>query len=196
VNEALIPYQTSCSFKIMIHGMALMKFPSQLSQETHYVTTCCLIQWHVHTVKLFFPYGVFGTIFNKKAVELLIKTVFCKQPLEDAHSRKVCPRLEESLADESMAFEKGMHICDLMDWHATMHIHREYKTWNTPGHCMLGDWILGFNENYCELGSSENVNLDYLTMDHSLGYFYYRSERSRLMLKRVEIRRQSTLVIG
>jgi hypothetical protein len=171
---------------------ALVNFLSQRSQETPYVTAGCLIQWPVNVVNFSFPYGGFGTIFNKKAVERLIKTVFCKTATEDAHTRKVCSRLQENLAGESMAFEEGMSISDLMDRHATMHEYRKYKTWKNPGYCMLGDWVIGYYANYYELGSRENAKLNYIHMDNSLGYTYYHGERSCLNANVENCRKSAT----
>lgn len=159
---------------------ALVDFLSQRSQETPYVAAGCLIHWPVYTVNFSFPYGGFGTMFNKKAIERLIKPIFCEKPSIDAHTRKVCSRLQENLVGENIAFEEGMSISDLMDRHATMHAYRKYKTWKDPGYCMLGDWVIGYYANYYELGSRENELLEYLHMDRSLGYFYYDNERSCL----------------
>lgn len=173
------------------YGMqALVNFLSQRSQETPYVAAGCLIHWPVYTVNFSFPYGGFGTMFNKLAIERLIKPIFCKTPTDNRHTQKVCSRLQENLAGESIAFEEGMSISDLMHRHATMHEYRKYKTWKDPGYCMLGDWVIGYYANYYELGSRENEFLEYLHMDKSLGYFYYENERSCLNID-LETCRQS-----
>lgn len=175
------------------YGMpALVNFLSQRSQETPYVTAGCLIQWPVNLVNFSFPYGGFGTMFNKKAVQRLIKPVYCKKSPEDEHTRKVCSRLQENLVGESVAFEEGMSISDLMDQHATIHEYRKYKTWKNPGYCMLGDWVIGYYANYYELGSSENAHLGYIHMDNSLGYHYYRNERSCLNIDVETCRKSAT----
>ena len=99
-------------------------------------------------------------MFNKKAIERLIKPIFCKTPTDNLHTQKVCSRLQENLVGESIAFEEGMSISDLMHQHATMHKYRDFKTLQDPGYCMLGDWVIGYYANYYELGSREDEFLE------------------------------------
>eukprot|EP00545_Synedropsis_sp_CCMP1620_P005433 CAMPEP_0119023376 /NCGR_PEP_ID=MMETSP1176-20130426/29844_1 /TAXON_ID=265551 /ORGANISM="Synedropsis recta cf, Strain CCMP1620" /LENGTH=464 /DNA_ID=CAMNT_0006978449 /DNA_START=56 /DNA_END=1450 /DNA_ORIENTATION=+ len=145
------------------------------SRSKPFVTAGCHVEWPFHIVNFSFPFGGFGLMLNRVAIERLIKPIYCNNShtaMTDAHTELVCFRLHENLAGERMAFTDGMSISDVMDRHAAMHPYRNYDDWGDPGYCMLGDWILGYYTNYYELGSRENDVLDYVHIDKSLGYTY------------------------
>jgi hypothetical protein len=163
------------------YGMnQMVSFLSTRNHSTPFTTAGCMIQWPVHFVNFSFPYGGYGTVLNRLSVERLIKPIYCNRTTmaatsipDDQHTKRVCLQLEENLAGERMAFREGFSISDLMDRHAAMLPYRRYKRWkNDPGYCMLGDWVLGYYINYYELGSREDPSLEYIHMDHSLGYDY------------------------
>jgi hypothetical protein len=162
------------------YGMnQMVSFLSTRNHSIPFTTAGCVIQWPVYFVNFSFPYGGYGTILNRLALERLIKPIFCNRTTtatttpDDDHTLRVCRRLEENLVGERMAFREGFSISDLMARHAAMLPYRRYKRWkNDPGYCMLGDWVLGYYINYYELGSREEPALEYIHMDHSLGYDY------------------------
>jgi hypothetical protein len=157
------------------YGMnQLTSYLATKSRVDPFVTAGCLVDWPLHIVNFSFPYGGFGLMLNRIAVQRLIKPIYCNSTstITDPHTRLVCFRLQENLASEAMAFQEGMSISDLMHRHAAMHPYRHYEQWGDPGYCMLGDWVLGYYVNYYELGSRENKVLDFIHIDGTLGYNY------------------------
>lgn len=147
---------------------------TKASRTIPFVTAGCHVEWPFHIVNFSFPFGGFGMMLNRVSIERLIKPIYCQNQTAstDAHTQKVCFRLQEDIASERMAFKEGMSISELMDRHAAMHPYRSYERWGDPGYCMCGDWVLGYYANYYELGSRENAHLDFVHIDKSIGYHY------------------------
>jgi len=64
-----------------------------------------------------FPWGGFGTIFNRASLELLIQPLYCVDDLSHTYSNKfeanACSRLNENLLEEKNVYKSGMSISDL-----------------------------------------------------------------------------------
>lgn len=166
----------------------LLSFFMQRNQSAPHVTAGCIVQWPIPLVNFSFPFGGFGVMLNRNSVERLIQPIYCNTTSADPYTKTVCLRLQENLVGERMAYQDGMSISDLMDRHAAMLPYVQYREWNDPGYCMLGDWVLGYYANFYELGSRETLDpnflhnyetgspiahdFDYLHMDRSLGNIY------------------------
>lgn len=164
------------------------KVTSFLQQQDHtkpFVAAGCMVQWWFQLVNFSFPYGGFGFILNRLAMERLITPIYCRNRRNNnnntEHAKIVCHRLQENLAGEKMAWKEGMSVSDLMDAHATMLPYSGFLKWKDPGYCMAGDWILGYYVNYYALGSQVVPDLfDYLHIDSQMGKIYKNPERTCL----------------
>lgn len=121
----------------------------------------CLIRWPPHTFNWTFPYGGFGTFWNRAALKRLIQPIYCSNSRKQAkQSNKlgtdeedfednVCQRIHENLLGERSLFVEGMSVSDLM---GAMSAQNPY--------CMHSDWSQGYFVNYYFLsGKEEAVNL-------------------------------------
>jgi hypothetical protein len=145
----------------------------------------CLVTWPLHMVNFTFPFGGYGTVMNKRALERLIQPIFChSKDRSDSHSVQVCKQLQKNLAGEAIAFEDGMSVSDLMDKHAAMLPYKNFGNWTDGlGYCMLGDWIMGYYLNYYDIGSdgSDDKAINpFSKIDGRLGSIYKSEERSCL----------------
>ena len=106
----------------------------------------CLIE-HVKGWKFSYPWGGFGFILSKGAIENLIRPIYCKTKASDQFEENVCSRLEENLLGEARFFEEGMSVSDLMGAHVDHNLFKDYdkKGWS---YCLHGDWAIGYYVNY------------------------------------------------
>lgn len=118
----------------------------------------CLIRWPPNTFNWTFPYGGFGTFWNKAALKRFIQPIYCnsKRPKkkrpnkdddeEDVFQKNVCQRIHENLLGERSLFLEGMSVSDLM---GTMSAQNPY--------CMHSDWSQGYFVNYYFLSTKEEA---------------------------------------
>lgn len=84
-------------------------------QTVPFVAAGCLVQMPFHMANFSFPWGGFGSVLNRNAIQRLIQPIYCNATTStaDPHTQRVCQHVEENLA--AMAFEDGMSVSDLMD---------------------------------------------------------------------------------
>jgi hypothetical protein len=73
---------------------------------------CLLLQSHTHNFS--FPWGGFGFILSKGAIDNLIRPIYCNNTEKDDFEEKVCDRLEDDIIGERRYFRDGMSVSDLM----------------------------------------------------------------------------------
>jgi hypothetical protein len=118
----------------------------------------CLIRWPPYTFNWTFPYGGFGTFWNRAALKRLIQPIYCNDSRkqgkqnnklitkEDDFEDNVCQRIHDNLLGERSLFVEGMSVSDLM---GTMSAQNPY--------CMHSDWSQGYFVNYYFLSSKEEA---------------------------------------
>jgi hypothetical protein len=73
----------------------------------------CLIR-HSESHNFSFPWGGFGFILSKGAIDNLIRPIYCNNAEKDDFEEKVCDRLEDDIIGERRFFRDGMSVSDLM----------------------------------------------------------------------------------
>lgn len=95
------------------------------------------------------PYGGFGTVFNKKSLEMLVKPIHCLGKDTDILMDGVCSSLERNRIGEASLFEEGMSIFDLF-----------YRYSAIRNYCMHSDWLLGYIVKFYLSSSPEPLTWD------------------------------------
>ena len=80
-----------------------------------------------------FPYGGFGTFFDKHALREMIRPIRCTANATSVVDKRICATLKENRMGERLLFEEGITILELF---------RRYSA--LPVYCMHSDWMLGY----------------------------------------------------
>lgn len=108
----------------------------------------CLIRVPVDKFNFTFPWGGFGFVLSKAAIQQLIRPIRCSSVTPgDTFIQHVCNRLDDNFLGEKAAFQEGMSVSDLMGAHAEREPFSNFRHWN-PGYCLHGDWVIGYYINY------------------------------------------------
>jgi hypothetical protein len=125
----------------------------------------CLVRHPIHMINFTFPWGGFGSFFNRRSVKRLATSVHCSSSAQDDYrveigggwrsfQTNVCKRVQQSLLGEAELFHSGMSVGDLGARLAD------------PSHCLHGDWILGYLVNFYFL-SAHVEDPHYSDVQHS-----------------------------
>lgn len=142
----------------------------------------CLVRWPVSEIMFSYPFGGYGFVLSRGAIERMLRPLHCNPSTgeaggDDAFEKFVCEQLAENLVGENFAWQDGMSVSDLMDAHAAYYPFHRYSKWRQPGFCLHGDWVLGFYTNYYGLGTPHSYfKHDKIRIEQSLGYMYDQSE--------------------
>ena len=111
----------------------------------------CVIQEDRHSEITFsFPYGVYGTFFDKNALHDMIRPIRCVTSNDiSAFNKRICSTLKEDRVGELRLFKEGMTILQLFHKYSTI-----------PVYCMHSDWILGYILKYYLLQESALLGMD------------------------------------
>jgi Fringe-like len=117
--------------------------------EAHIVTGCRII--HPKNIHFSFPFGGFGTIITRKAIENLIQPIFCRSShgdadrLASAFNQMACWRLNQNLVGEKSFFRDGMSVLDLIYAYSSGLMFSQVDNWaNGVGFCFHSDHALGY----------------------------------------------------
>ena len=81
-----------------------------------------------------FPYGGFGSFFDKAALRDMVRPIKCTTgDSSSAFDKRICATLKEDRVGELGLFKEGMTILELF-----------HKYTSLPVYCMHSDWILGY----------------------------------------------------
>ena len=132
-------------------------FPHHYPPKSRQVVAGCRIMTTRHMFGFLFPYGGYGIMFNRKALERMLQPLNCgnlstttteldnfeKAPDswakdEDAHFEEMaCWRLSLNGIGERALFRNGMSVADLMHAYVVDQEYRNVREWNDkPGFCM------------------------------------------------------------
>lgn len=91
------------------------------------------------------PYGGFGTILNKAAIEQLSKPINCSGGTSERQG--VCSQLDENRIGEAAIFEDGMSLFELF-----------YLYSSVENFCFHSDWLVGYVlEFYIRIPASDSM---------------------------------------
>jgi hypothetical protein len=147
-------------------NLALMAPELQTSFPSHhaYATAGCMVGKMEHS----FPWGGFGTIFTRKALERFLQplplecsfqnsTALVKHLEPNVAVRRdhdltpeefealACDRISENLIGERSVYQKGMSLTDMSQAYIHKWNYTSAQTWGEtlPGFCLHSDWVIG-----------------------------------------------------
>jgi hypothetical protein len=111
----------------------------------------CLIREPIHQFNFTFPYGGFGLVLNKAALERLLVPINCRTENNDSSNSDdaICSRLSEDNIGERAFFHNGMNLIELMQAYAQNYPYHDFKNWASHkikdgseggGYCLHSDW--------------------------------------------------------
>ena len=120
------------------------------SFESYIITGCRLI--HPKRIQFSFPFGGFGTILSRRALENLLRPVYCdhqnapsSQPPNDLFNTMACWRLKQNLFGEQVFFHDGMSVLDLMYAYSSGLMFTKVDEWKKGiDFCFHSDHALGY----------------------------------------------------
>mmetsp|Transcript_30694 Transcript_30694/g.74352 ORF Transcript_30694/g.74352 Transcript_30694/m.74352 type:complete len:485 (+) Transcript_30694:298-1752(+) len=158
----LIDDDTFINLPLMVPQL-LKSYPKSQS----YTVAGCLVASNVHG----FPWGGFGAIITKTAIQRLLQPLYCnfddnstaakvhQLPPNVATQRHrdltlhefetlACNRIESNLIGERSVYETGMNLADLLQAYISRWNYTSVETWGSqpndlPGLCLHSDWIIG-----------------------------------------------------
>lgn len=112
------------------------------------------------------PFGGFGTILTRAAVERFMRPIHCEDT--DQWVQHVCHRLEDNAIGEQRLFQPGMSVGDLMLRYTFDQPYLNVTTWNDVGSCLHSDWNLAFYINFYGISDGTGVDRIHLYEDSEL----------------------------
>jgi hypothetical protein len=116
---------------------------SHPEEESHLVGGCVFN--YPKTLHFTFPYGGHGSILTRKAIENLIRPIYCGASNPDGFTRHACWRLGHNLVGERQFFWQGMSVADLIFTYSARLPFTGVDEWkNGTGFCFHSDQALGY----------------------------------------------------
>jgi|UniRef100_A0A8J9X684 hypothetical protein len=137
-----------------------VSLPSMYPAKTPYAVAGCMLRSRVREHNFTFPYGGWGMIFSRSAIENLMKPLFCNNPtdrIEDEFLRLACWRLSENSIGEQKVFREGMSVAQLMHAYVTDQPYQQVDSWNSVGYCLHSDWVWGYFANFYHISVHANT---------------------------------------
>lgn len=140
----------------------LQKEPSVLNGRVgaSFVVAGCLIRSKLKRFKWSFPFGGWGTIFSRGALEAMMQPLHCgdiisanntamnMEPYVESnnstsdYSSLFCPKLAKNRVGELKTYRDGMSLVDLMYNYVMREPYLDHANWDV-GFCMHSDWVWG-----------------------------------------------------
>ena len=135
--------------------------PQQYPSYESYIITGCRLT-HPKRIQFTFPFGGFGTILSRRAIENLMRPIYCnnnnhskkntfaQQTLSDTTQHDLfntmaCWRLEQNLFGEQIFFKDGMSVLDLLYAFSSGLPFTKVQEWkNGIDFCFHSDHALGY----------------------------------------------------
>jgi hypothetical protein len=137
--------------------------------ENHVVAGCPLGS-PKGIIAFVFPFGGFGSILTRGALERLMKPIYCDgRATKDDFTRFACWRLNLNHVGETAYFQEGMSVGDLMYKYSAELPFTRLNEWNGTGYCFHSDHALAYFFNFYHIGAPlKNAKLtDKLRGKHS-----------------------------
>ena len=93
------------------------------------------------------PFGGYGTILTRAAIERLLRPIHCDAP-GDPWMEAVCLRLQDNSIGELPLFRKGMSVIDIMSRYTFDQAYLNVTEWRSAGYCFHSDWNLAYFINF------------------------------------------------
>lgn len=150
-----------------------------------YAVAGCMIRSRIYEHNFTIPFGGWGTILSRPAIENFQKPLFCK-PYQynsknvtlttasgDDFTSLACWRLSQDPIGEASVFVEGMSVAELMHAYVKHFFYTEILHWNATsvGFCMHSDWVWGYFVNFYHVAvHSNNPKFEHLLEDRLRGY--------------------------
>jgi hypothetical protein len=127
-----------------------------------YAVAGCMIRSRMHEHNFTNPFGGWGTILTRPAIENFQKPLFCAQyqyssknvtPTtagDDDFASLACWRLSQDPVGEASVFVEGMSVAELMHAYVKRFDYTGISHWKATsvGFCMHSDWVWGYFVNF------------------------------------------------
>lgn len=131
----------------------------------------CLIR-HAHVDNFSFPWGGYGLILSRGAIENLIRPIHCDNTeASDEFQQNVCSRLDDDILGERQHFRDGMSVSDLMGAQVRGNFFTKFSHYNW-GYCLHSDWVVGYFINYYYISSAIKGFQSNVRIEDTLGGIY------------------------
>jgi hypothetical protein len=160
------------------------------AHEAHAVAGC-MIRSRVREHNFTIPFGGWGTIFSRPAIENFQKALYCQQyqynhnttlaPVlssgdgdgKDDFTNLACWRLSQDSIGEAAVFVEGMSVAELMHAYVKNFKYTDISQWkrSSIGFCLHSDWAWGYFVNFYFVAiHSDNPKFEHLLEDRLRGY--------------------------
>ena len=169
--------------------------PDQYPYDERYLLTGCLFR-SPKSITFLFPYGGFGSIFSRKALERMVQPIYCANNIhtsgnsyesfyrkrrngmspDDKFNDKACWRLQQNLIGEQAYFRDGMSILELMYAYSSNLKYTSSNEWGSqtnennsdgPSFCFHSDQAFGYFLGFYHIGVPDHVWSQTLPVDIS-----------------------------
>lgn len=145
-----------------------------------YAVAGCMIRSRVQEHNFTIPFGGWGMIYNRAALENWIRPIYCDDNItnntipkdQNDFIQMACWRLAQNEVGEQPLFRPGMSVAQLMHKYVTNWPYRQvFSTWpqQKRGYCMHSDWAWGYFTNYYHIAVHSGVLPD-VPEDRLVGY--------------------------
>jgi hypothetical protein len=134
---------------------AMHKLYQDDQPELPLVRAGCLVRMPIHQLNFTFPFGGFGLVLNKAALEKLLVSITCSIDNDNDNDNSnnsddaICTRLSQDQIGEHSAFQNGMNLIELMQAYSESHAYHDFENWASHvnkdgskggGYCLHSDW--------------------------------------------------------
>lgn len=147
------------------------------SENDLHVLAGCILE-NPKELRFRFPFGGFGTILTRKAIENLVRPIYCDVADRDGFARMACWRLSQNHFGEQQFFREGMSVSDLLYTFSTEYPFSDVARWtNGTGFCFHSDHAIAYFFSYYHIAFPENRLMgaelsDKLRKDGVFGYVH------------------------
>ena len=147
-NEPLPDYIVIMDDDTYYNMELVSRFLGQSNNNTFVAIAGCLLRYRVHEINFTFPFGGFGMIYGKGALENLMRPIRCAGNTQaDDFLETSCKRMKENLIGELAVFREGMSLLDLIQTYSSSQRYSSYRNWSY-GFCLHSDWMWGYVTNF------------------------------------------------
>lgn len=152
----------------------LMELRQQLLEnyrDDSMVLTGCLIRVELETLTWIFPFGGWGTIFSKGALQSLTQPLHCSSASRNTSvfGKTICSQLLKNQIGEYQVYRDGMSLAEIMHAYAFNEPYSDHKNWKL-GFCMHSDWVWGYFSNFYNISIPIGRQSDKLSVDRIGAY--------------------------
>jgi hypothetical protein len=156
--------------------------------DTAYAVAGCMIRSRIREHNFTIPFGGWGVIFSRPAIENFQKPLFC-EPFRNNTSKAYAPpppsvsgadagftqlacwRLYQDSIGELPLFSDGMSVAELMHAYVKRYSYTAIADWQNTGFCMHSDWVWGYFTNFYHIAiHTETPKFANILEDRMRGY--------------------------